>query len=169
MVSASIGATFQLPSNVYSGSYTCCMIVPTRSAVDAIGSSVCGSATIARFAAPPLAGAANVRSAASTVTNIAVSRAPATMRRRMCKAKGGGNETTEIMAAAPRMVGRQFKLKLGSDSHFDLNPVLFCPKAKWESDPNSLHRRRSVPPRAGMLQIDSARECERRQVRDDPR
>ena len=45
-----IGTMFHLASNVYSVSYTCCMIVPTRSAVDAIGSNVCGSATIASVA-----------------------------------------------------------------------------------------------------------------------
>ncbi|MNR22948.1 hypothetical protein D3C85_1399350 [compost metagenome] len=50
MPSASIGTTFHLASKVYSVSYTCCMMVPTRSAVEAIGSSVCGSATIASVA-----------------------------------------------------------------------------------------------------------------------
>src|SRR6266513_2287846 len=108
MLSASMGATFQLPSNVYSGSYTCCMIVPTRSAVDAMGSSVCGSATIARLAAPPLAGAANVGPATSAVTSSAQSRALAAIERRTREAKGGGNETVDIMAA-PRMDGLQFR------------------------------------------------------------
>src|SRR5437660_3124860 len=129
MLSANIGATVQLPSKVYGGSYTCCMIVPTRSAVDAMGSRVCGSATIARLAAPPLAGAANVGFATSVVTSIALSRTLAAMECRTCEAKSWGNETADIMAA-PRMDGLQFKL----------------------------HRRRSVPPRAGMLQTDSARE-----------
>src|SRR5438876_3492089 len=41
------------------------MIVVTRSAVDAIGSSVCGSPIIARLAAPPLAGAASAEPVAS--------------------------------------------------------------------------------------------------------
>src|SRR6266576_1177505 len=108
MLSASMGATFQLPSNVYSGSYTCCMIVPTRSAVDAMGSSVCGSATIARFAAPPLPGAADVGSANSVVTSIALIRALAAMERRTCEAKHGGDETLDIMAA-PRTDGLQFR------------------------------------------------------------
>jgi hypothetical protein len=61
MLSASIGTTFELASYVYRSSYTCCMIVPTRSAVDAIGSSVCGSPIIAMLAAPPLGGAASAR------------------------------------------------------------------------------------------------------------
>ena len=67
MLSASIGTTFQLASNVYSSSYTCCMIVPTRSAVDAIGSSVCGSPIIAMLAAPPLGGAASAAPVASAI------------------------------------------------------------------------------------------------------
>src|SRR5437868_9482518 len=47
------------------------MIVPTRSAVDAMGSSVCGSPIIARFAAPPFGGAASVGLVASATTTTA--------------------------------------------------------------------------------------------------
>src|ERR1700736_5354328 len=43
------------------------MIVLTRSAVDAIGSSVCGSPIIARLAAPPFAGAASAESAVTAI------------------------------------------------------------------------------------------------------
>ena len=64
MLSASMGVTFQLASNVYSSSYTCCVIMPTRSAVDAIGSSVCGSPIMAMLAAPPFTGAASADPAA---------------------------------------------------------------------------------------------------------
>ena len=80
MLSASIGATFQLASKVYSSSYTCCMIVPTRSAVDAIGSSVCGSPIIAMLAAPPRGGAASAalpaRAIAAATTIVAMARSP---------------------------------------------------------------------------------------------
>src|SRR3954463_6184064 len=85
MLSASIGTTFELASYVYSSSYTCCMIVPTRSAVEAIGSSVCGSPIIAMFAAPPFGGAAHVGAlmhvTATTAANSALSRRTVAARR----------------------------------------------------------------------------------------
>jgi len=49
------------------------MMTPTRSAVDAIGSSVCGSPTIARLTAPP-AGAARTVAISDNSINAASDR-----------------------------------------------------------------------------------------------
>src|SRR5450755_2392716 len=82
------------------------MIVPTRSAVEAIGSSVCGSPIIAILAAPPLGGAARAQvlaSAIATDTATVLMATPARQARRAWR-NGAVPEVRESMESPWRSV-----------------------------------------------------------------
>ncbi len=71
---ASRGVTFHFESKVYSVSNTCWVIMPTRSAVETIGSSVGGSPTVATLMTWPPPDAARASDGATAVHRPAIAK-----------------------------------------------------------------------------------------------